>query len=125
MPIHVRPNVLQAVALTPYKNGIAFAEILGRNENENKKPVTCGLFSIDGGEATAFKYPFDTFSYILDGEFRLEDAARPGEFIELNVGDVVHIEEGSTAKWSSPTKGKCFYVALKHLDHQPDLIVTF
>lgn len=40
------------------------------------------------------------------GEFHVEDQSVPGEIVKIVAGDVLHIDEGSLIKWSSPSTGK-------------------
>jgi len=111
MPFSVVQHAQQVVAMTPLMHSLTFAEVLGNKDD--KKKASCGTFNIGMGGPNTFKYPCDEFTIVLEGEIHLEDTTKPGELVVLKAGDIVHVIEGSTMKWSSPSKGKGFYVALK------------
>lgn len=47
----------------------------------------------------------DIFHVHLTGEIQLEDAAKPGEAIIAQKGDVLRVEKGTSVKFSSPSSG--------------------
>jgi len=118
MPITVSQNGLE-VEHQPFGKGHSYAEIFGNGDNEH--PMTCGVFAMERSEPVASEYPCSEFTVVLEGEIDAEDLAKPGEIVKLKAGDIIHVDKGSTVRWSSPTRAKGFYVIQveKGTDPQP------
>ncbi|KAG9029390.1 hypothetical protein FRB95_005345 [Tulasnella sp. JGI-2019a] len=104
MPISIHQGAHECKEVKPIKHGMHSHTIFGNNSKEH--PMSCGVFMVQEGEATAWTYPCSEFVICLDGEIHLEDDAEPGKIHTLKSGDVARVDEGTKMKWSSPSTGK-------------------
>jgi hypothetical protein len=66
------------------------------------------VFTYEKGEILTIRYPGPGVFYVTEGEIQFEDTANPGNPTVLSTGSVLHIEEGSVFRWSSPSVAKGF-----------------
>ncbi|KDR71370.1 hypothetical protein GALMADRAFT_144051 [Galerina marginata CBS 339.88] len=78
------------------------------------------VFTVEKGFVVTAKYPGPGVFHIIEGEIQYEDTAKPGKPTVLNAGAVLHVEEGSVLRWSSPSMAKGFAVF-----HVPASIKSF
>jgi len=116
MPIIVRSNAEVHAAIKPHQPDFAFSEIMGN------KQASCLVLSWAGSTPTSYKYDFDVFYVVLEGEVQFEDTAEPGKITFLKTGDYAHISDGMTLTWSTPTKCKVFAVAIKPFGDEGHLV---
>ena len=59
------------------------------------------IYCTDNNRIVTARIPLE-----LTGELCLADEAKPGDPNVLKPGDMVRVDKGTTATWSSPTQGK-------------------
>ncbi|EDR05079.1 uncharacterized protein LACBIDRAFT_294966 [Laccaria bicolor S238N-H82] len=109
MPITIVSDVHKA-SFTDYGNG--FKGSVTHADRDKQNPLSSGFMEVRESEGRAYNYSIShEISLVLEGELVLEDQAHPGEKKIAKKGSVVRIDRGTTARWSSPTYGKAFWVA--------------
>ncbi|KAF8313712.1 hypothetical protein DL93DRAFT_2228455 [Clavulina sp. PMI_390] len=112
MPIDILKGAQFNLPLLPLGNGASIEDAFTTEDPE--KPITSGLFIVDkASEPFVYTYKYHEVKIILEGELWLE-ATGPDEknstVIKAVAGDVLRIKKGTVVKFSSPSRGKAFYV---------------
>ncbi|KAF8606429.1 hypothetical protein BDV93DRAFT_542685 [Ceratobasidium sp. AG-I] len=109
MPIDIHAGAQENFPLPSIGPGAALDDVFTTKDED--KPISGGLFTmVAADEPLVYTYSYHELKVILEGEIWLEDASTPGQVIKAKAGDVLRIEKGTTVKFTSPTKGKAFYV---------------
>ena len=83
-------------------------------DRKQDAPFTAGIIEVVKSEPCEFDYDNDcAVIYCTDGSFLLEEGAMK---TTVQPGDVVYVpqKKGLKVKWSSPSKGRGFYVTYPH-----------
>jgi len=75
--------------------------------DNKKKPITCGLFRMEKGDALEYTYNYEESKIMLEGAMVLADAS--GKTVTLTPGDAVSFDKGDTITFSSDSYGLAFY----------------
>ena len=93
------------------KTDLKLVDVIDRKQDA---PVTAGIIEIVKSEPCEFDYDNDcAIIYCTDGSFLLKEGAIR---TEVQAGDVVYIpkKKGLKVEWSSPSRGRGFYVTYPH-----------
>jgi ethanolamine utilization protein EutQ (cupin superfamily) len=93
------------------KTDLKLVDVIDRKQDA---PVTAGIIEIVKSEPCEFDYDNDcAVIYCTDGSFLLKEGETR---TEVQAGDVVYIpkKKGLKVEWSSPTRGRGFYVTYPH-----------
>ncbi len=71
-------------------------------------PISCGFFKMEAGNPLEYTYSYDECKIMLEGEITI--AEKGGETVDLQPGDVIYFDSGTTVTFSSKSSGKAFYV---------------
>jgi len=97
-----------------FEAGKADLKLVDVIDRKQAAPFTAGVIEVVGSEPCEFDYDNDcAVIYCTDGSFLLKE----GEVkTEVHPGDVVYIpqKKGLRVEWSSPSKGRGFYVTYPH-----------
>ena len=93
------------------KTDLKLVDLIDRKQDA---PVTAGIIEIVKSEPCEFDYDNDcAVIYCADGSFLLKEGETK---TEVQAGDVVYIpmKKGLKVEWSSPSRGRGFYVTYPH-----------
>ena len=93
------------------KADLKLVDVIDRKQDA---PVTAGIIEVVKSEPCEFDYDNDcAVIYCTDGSFLLKEGETR---TEVQAGDVVYIpkRKGLKVEWSSPTRGRGFYVTYPH-----------
>ena len=93
------------------KTDLKLVDVIDRKQDA---PVSAGIIEIVKSEPCEFDYDNDcAIIYCTDGSFLLKEGAIG---TEVQAGDVVYIpkKKGLKVEWSSPSRGRGFYVTYPH-----------
>lgn len=105
--VHVKKS-----GIVPEKfENLKLVDVIDRKQDA---PFTAGIIEVVKSEPCVFDYDNDcAVIYCIDGSFLLKEGEVKTEF---QPGDVVFIpkKKGLKVEWSSPSKGRGFYVTYPH-----------
>jgi len=97
-----------------FEAGKADLKLVDVFDRKQDAPVTAGIIEVVKSEPCEFDYDNDcAVIYCTDGSFLLKEGETR---TEVQAGDVVYIpkRKGLKVEWSSPTRGRGFYVTYPH-----------
>ena len=93
------------------KSDLKLVDVIDRRQDA---PFTAGIIEVAKSEPCEFEYDNDgAVIYCIEGSFLLKEGEAK---TEVQAGDVVYIPKktGLKVEWSSPSKGRGFYVTYPH-----------
>uniref|UniRef100_A0A8H7XWG6 Uncharacterized protein n=1 Tax=Psilocybe cubensis TaxID=181762 RepID=A0A8H7XWG6_PSICU len=109
MPKHILKENYHKNAYELFPNGTIHPDI---EHHDHPSHVTHHLlpviFTLEKGDPAVLKAHGPGVYYFTEGECQYEDLAHPGKINVVSAGAVVHIDEGSALRWSSPSVAKGF-----------------
>ncbi len=72
-----------------------------------EKPITCGFFRMEKGEALVYDYDYDEMKLLVEGEMTITDET--GQSVQVRPGDVLYFAKGSRITFESPSYGVGFF----------------
>jgi ethanolamine utilization protein EutQ (cupin superfamily) len=97
-----------------FEAGMSDLKLVDVIDRKQDAPVTAGIIEIVKSEPCEFDYDNDcAVIYCIEGSFLLKESESR---TEVQAGDVVYIpkKKGLKVEWSSPSKGRGFYVTYPH-----------
>lgn len=109
--VHVRKSGIFPEKFEAGKTDLKLVDVIDRKQDA---PVTAGIIEIVKSEPCVFDYDNDcAVIYCTEGSFLLKENENK---TEVQAGDVVYIpkKKGLKVEWSSPNRGRGFYVTYPH-----------
>lgn len=72
------------------------------------KELAGGLYRLNDGPHLFYKYEYEEFKYIVEGQFNLTDGT--GQFVEAKAGDLMYFPKDSEIHFTSPSTALGFFV---------------
>ena len=107
----VKKSMIHPEKFEAGKSDLKLVDVIDRKQDA---PFTAGIIEVVKSEPCIFDYDNDgAVIYCTDGSFLLQEGQTK---TEVQPGDVVYIpkKEGLKVEWSSPSKGRGFYVTYPH-----------
>lgn len=77
--------------------------------NSGGNPLTLGMFRMSKGEALPYRYEFDEFKVVLEGEITVADDQ--GNSTDFRAGDVMQFGKDTNVTFSTKSTALMVYVA--------------
>ena len=109
--VHVPKSAIVPEKFEAGSTDLKLVDVIDRKQGA---PVTSGIIEIRRSEPCEFDYDNDcAVIYCTEGSFLLKEGDRQ---TVVRTGDVVYIpkKQGLKVEWSSPDKGRGFYVTYPH-----------
>ncbi len=109
--VHVTKSGIVPGKFEAGKTDLKLVDVINRKQDA---PFTAGIIEITKSEPCEFDYDNDgAVIYCIEGSFLLKEGERK---TEAQAGDIVYIPKktGLKVEWSSPSKGRGFYVTYPH-----------
>ena len=82
--------------------------------NDEKAPITAGLFRLEKGDSITYEYTYEEMKLIIDGEFHISDGS--GEEVTTTAGDLFYFPKGSAITFRTDDYAVGYFVGQRGVD---------